>query len=543
MSKPKVQPQTPVVAPQQRVQLTFEPSDAEPQLTIDNSGGAKVAKTSPGNAEYTAGKNPGLDVVTVVSGNETTEVPVKVMQFGLPDPIRVETTMRQPGEVDSEEKYLWLIIRNRTEAISFPRYERFMNEVMCGGRGQEGAAGRELKYRGRETYRYLERATEAYLMHECGLRYDRELATADDAAALGWTNADLDPAKVAERRAADLDELLEGEEGKVLPFFANLRRALADLPLKPGRAANCYGILRDRIEAPCLLELIWSYWHEEAMLVQTLNAVSLRFQNKRHPGRADALSRFDLSPLRPLTNLLWGYVQDEQHRLTVPRRAYEYDHHYGLTLFGKAVPQLQSADSRSRFLEAFHNLLHVCSMFYKQADNTFVVADGFPVLNALKDVHLLLAEGMHNQYGDLPWTARVEMLIQMWLLARPEMQEFLGGRISVPYRENWMSRVDTMRGMLGLGDTSVTHFNDLARFGEQILLSVRFGAWSNVFGRGPAAAWAIAWRDAIQGYIHAYRAVTGVDLSAAINARRVDATLPSIHLRNRLAAAGVARRP
>ena len=30
---------------------------------------------------------------------------------------------------------------------------------------------------------------------------------------------------------------------------------------------------------PCLLELIWSYWHEEAMLVQTTNAIALRFQN------------------------------------------------------------------------------------------------------------------------------------------------------------------------------------------------------------------------------------------------------------------------
>jgi hypothetical protein len=25
-------------------------------------------------------------------------------------------------------------------------------------------------------------------------------------------------------------------------------------------------------------------------------------------------------------------------------------------------------------------------------------------LNALKEVHLILAEGMHNQYGDLTWT-------------------------------------------------------------------------------------------------------------------------------------------
>ena len=148
---------------------------------------------------------------------------------------------------------------------------------------------------------------------------------------------------------------------------------------------------------------------------------------------------------------------------------------------------------------------------------------------------------MHNQYGDLPWTARAEMLIQMWLLARPELQEFLGGRIMMPYREPRMGRVDTMRSMQGWGETSVTQFNDLARFGEQLLLSIRFGNWSGIDDRAPAANWAIAWREAVQGYLHAYRAVTGVDLTAALQAERVDATLPAIHLRNRLAVAARAR--
>ena len=94
------------------------------------------------------------------------------------------------------------------------------------------------------------------------------------------------------------------------------------------------------------------------MLVQTMNAISRRFQNVRAPGDRDPLAHLEIDPLRPLNNLLWGYIQDEQNRLTVKRRAYEYDHHYGLTLYGKAVPTLRPADSRSKFLEAFHNLLH-----------------------------------------------------------------------------------------------------------------------------------------------------------------------------------------
>ena len=46
----------------------------------------------------------------------------------------------------------------------------------------------------------------------------------------------------------------------------------------------CEGVFRGRVlacSAPCLLELIWNYWIEESMQVQTINAISLRFQNKR----------------------------------------------------------------------------------------------------------------------------------------------------------------------------------------------------------------------------------------------------------------------
>ena len=43
----------------------------------------------------------------------------------------------------------------------------------------------------------------------------------------------------------------------------------------------------------------------------------------------------------------------------------------------------------------------------------------------------MLAQGAHNQFGDLPSTARQEMLMQQWLLARPEFREFLPTRIMV----------------------------------------------------------------------------------------------------------------
>ncbi len=61
------------------------------------------------------------------------------------------------------------------------------------------------------------------------------------------------------------------------------------------------------------------------MLVQTTNAIALRFQNVARHGR-DPLAEFELDPLRPLSGFMWGYVHDEPSRLSAARRAYEYSH-------------------------------------------------------------------------------------------------------------------------------------------------------------------------------------------------------------------------
>jgi hypothetical protein len=156
----------------------------------------------------------------------------------------------------------------------------------------------------------------------------------------------------------------------------------------------------------------------------------------------------------------------------------------------------------------------------------------------LKEVHLQLSEGAHNQFGDLPWTARTEMLTMQWLLARPEMREFLRGRAMVPYREPWMGAIDAMKRLQGWTDTSISHFRDLGVFGEQLLLSVRYGDWIDVNDQEQARNWARYWKPEIQSYLHAYFAVTGVDLSAEMtdSRRAADRYMqPSIHLRNRLA--------
>ena len=105
--------------------------------------------------------------------------------------------------------------------------------------------------------------------------------------------------------------------------------------------------------------------------------------------------------------------------------------------------------------------------------------------------------------------------MQQYILSRNEMREFLGGKTMVPYPETWMDRVDTMRNIQGWGNVGIVHYYELAVHGELILLSIRYGNWSDVtLDRTNAANWAQEFRNSIQRYIHAYRAVTGVDLSA-----------------------------
>ncbi len=446
------------------------------------------------------------------------------------------------------DQMLWVAIRNRTRAISFSGsgYEDFINAVLC--RDPSATINSRNSNRlnrqrdelyspihGVGAYELLKTATQVFLLMECGTtieqfdRYhpeDRLFFTGEEGRRLG--------------RTITLNEAREGLAGYLgegrLPYINRILETAFQ-----GRAINdsifCEGIIGSRINCPPLIELIWSYWHEEAMLVQTMNTLSLRFQNRRSKGNRDPLAHLEIAPLYPLNNLLWGYIQDEVHSLSVARRNYEYNHHYGLNLHGAAVSDFRPADPRSRFIEGFHNLLHQATRFYKQDDDTTFIADGFPLLNSLREVHLVLSEGAHNQFGDLPWTARSEMLMQQWLLSRPELRQFLQSREMVPYRESWMPQVDTMKQLQGWTDVSVTHFNFLAVYGEQILLTIRYGDWVDVADPTQAANWARYWRPEIQNYIHSYRAVTGVDLAAdASDSRQAELRVmqPSKLLQQRL---------
>lgn len=477
-------------------------------------------------------------------------------------------TLRRPESEPRAMDSLWWAINVHSEAISFRRYSEFLDGVCAavGGLDRNRLAARagvsDLEIRdlpansanlirhipGADLYQFLKTATEAFLLLHCGIS---PFSVEKREKGSSTFTFDLD-------RRAHLEERTESESTRTLRFRSAKARLNAVLGSSskfnylekviegsfPGSEVleSDFCLARDEVplDAPCLLELIWSYWMEEGMLNQTIAAITRRFQNVRRAGPGpDPLAELELDPLRPLNAYLWGYLQDEPNRLSVVRRAYEYNHHYGITLYGRAVPALRPADPRSRFLEAFHNLLRQAAAFYREDNDTTVIADAFPVLNTLREVHLLLSEGAHNQFRDLPWQSRVEMLMQQWLLSRPEMREFVRGRYMVAYPEEWMGPVDSMKRMQGWTDTSVLHFRDLARSGERILLSIRYGPW-NEAEQEDARSWLRFWRDDVQRYIHAYYTATGVNLSDdVVEVRdRADARYlqPSFHLRNRLLA-------
>jgi hypothetical protein len=272
-----------------------------------------------------------------------------------------------------------------------------------------------------------------------------------------------------------------------------------------------------RINEPCLIELIWCYWMEQGMLVQTINALCQRFQNMRPYGTRNALLNLQIDPLRPLGNLLFGFIQDGPNRLTVSRRAHAYVDAYGdyYKLSGNAVGAFRPAESRAQFMEAFHNLMRRAGIFFKEDFQTTVIADGYPLLKSLQEVHLILAQSDHNQTSYLCFTARAEMMLMQFMLARREARDFLQSSPMVPYKEAWEPQVDAMKTIQGWSpESSIKDFRDLAVYGERILLSIRLADWTGTNREGSAKNWVRKYREQILSYAFSFQAVTGIDLMA-----------------------------
>jgi hypothetical protein len=393
-----------------------------------------------------------------------------------PQVVRLDRAASAP----TTDEVLSTLVSIATNARSFTAYKLFVDPLVCVPK-----TGCTF---GTDTYERLVTATRQFLEQACG-----DIVDPGNVAAAYLTNGRLPYVDAIAQRFPDA---LTGD--------------------------LCSDLDPNLLAQPFPIELIWSYWEEQGGLVQTLNHILARFQNRRVTRGPDPLARLDLSPLRPLRHFLWSWAEDESSRLTVRHRAAEYWYEYGLVLVGRAIPDSgYFVEANSRFLESFHTLLHEALVFFTLDDDTTVNADAFPVYNALRDTHLVLAEGASNSFGDLPTQARMEMLIMQWLASQPEVRDFLGGKPMVPYEEPWMDRIDTMKSLAGWTPTSVTHFHELAVRGEQLLLTIRWGNWNSTAVTADSARnWARTWRNQIQRYVYAYRAATGVDLTVAPDSRQ-----------------------
>lgn len=283
-------------------------------------------------------------------------------------------------------------------------------------------------------------------------------------------------------------------------------------------------------------DLIWNYWMEEGLVMQVMNLLALRFQNHQIADNK-ALANFELDALRPLSHFLWSYTEAEPKRLSVLRRAYEYEHEYGLRLLGKATANMRPYERRAGFIGSFNNLVHQCHRLFRDEDDLQRRADAFPILNLLQELQKLVLEGAHNQYPDLVLQARTEALLVQFILTRPPVQEFLRYRPMVVNEEVWMGPVDCVRQAMGWDPVPVSQFWRLAESAETLMSTIRHFGWLETPDPEIARGWAQALRPEIQRYAHSYRIVTGVDLSdlsAPLPAEA--ASLPCYLIRDRMKA-------
>jgi len=268
------------------------------------------------------------------------------------------------------------------------------------------------------------------------------------------------------------------------------------------------------VKYPPGIELIYNYWMDEGYTTFTLLAITERYRNR--PGRwSENLLGLTLDPLRRVNNYLMGYIKDLRigDLLTLEERSLEYQNQYGYF-----IPTRKGTDGleiRSNFHSAFNKLLYECSNFYEQFKNKFIVPDALPVLIALQELNIILATGDINQAVSFAKRARTQVMIEQFILERPEIGEYLKERPMVPYKYEWMRRVDAMKTLQKWNpDNSIRLFSDLAEYGEIILLGVRFIDWSNISNQDFAKAWALYFKNEIETYIQKYYSVTNVDLKA-----------------------------
>ena len=215
------------------------------------------------------------------------EIIVTARPFASGDAVAV--TMRRGDVVESDDQALWVAIRNSTKGLSFNRYQEFLSSTLTPRQGKQLKRLQRthaLPFPDMDQYRVLKAATEVFMMANCGVRVDadrlrrpfRGLDLAEEKIRLGRSDLDDDPFK-----AQIIDQWesyitagprLAGEEDEAyLPYLSVIRLKLGDVDVIGDRdfGINAYGILQSKLTNPCLIELIWDYWHREAHLVHAVD--------------------------------------------------------------------------------------------------------------------------------------------------------------------------------------------------------------------------------------------------------------------------------
>ena len=181
----------------------------------------------------------------------------------------------------------------------------------------------------------------------------------------------------------------------MLPYLGLIRLSSATSPIVGGddddeAAEICHGILAERLTNPCFLELLWSYWHDEGGLVQTLE--------RHHAGGSRT------GPRAHRVGIRWpAWTSTRCARSATCSGAGSRTRSTGspspggptstTTTTGWCCPPSRgrrcAAPTPGRGSSSRSTTCSRCAAeFFIRDDDTTVIADGFGVLNALKETHI-----------------------------------------------------------------------------------------------------------------------------------------------------------
>lgn len=264
-----------------------------------------------------------------------------------------------------------------------------------------------------------------------------------------------------------------------------------------------------------LIEPIWSFWLDVARLAEMTTAFGAR--QITGPARSSARRIPKLNLPSEVMALLKAWLNDHGDGQRASAREANYLAHYGLR-----VPSGRGGVKPSPLLEAFHDVL--VEAFDDETGLTRATPDATHLVLQLRRVHLALSRSASRIVDGLPSTevfarlgeslalGRADLLTAQWLLARPEIVAGLRGHILVPYPEPWMPPLDRLRQLTRTIDSLSIFYYDLASTAEALLLSIRFGDWTQATPEA-GTNWATFWHSEIARYLVAYGEVTGVDLT------------------------------